>query len=260
MDPSVPEKKRTRRGFKRANAPHCKASPTGWGVRTPTAGRGPRRQYRLEPRRPVRQQPPECNLRAAFGHRRNRFHRHPTGSEHRPIHLVGTASSPGSPSPVRLANGIESMGARFSRCVNRVFGRRGAVPKERFHHVVKRTPTEVRRALAYVLLNIRKHYRQRRRRIPPVVLDGRWPATTGRPRLAKSQHRRQLIRGSRKCFGPLRWHSDPHSMNTVVGCRPRALPGRKQPQRLIVGDSPCSLGSLNAPDVDTLSCIPACRW
>ena len=35
-----------------------------------------------------------------------------------------------------------------------------------------RTPTEVRRALAYVLLNVRKHYRQRRKRIPPVVLDG----------------------------------------------------------------------------------------
>ena len=43
---------------------------------------------------------------------------------------------------------------------------------DRFHHVVKRTPTEVRRALAYVLLNARKHFRQRRRREPPVVLDG----------------------------------------------------------------------------------------
>ena len=39
-------------------------------------------------------------------------------------------------------------------------------------HVLKRTPTEVRRALAYVLLNARKHYRQRRRRTPSVVLDG----------------------------------------------------------------------------------------
>ncbi|MCY3623843.1 MAG: hypothetical protein OXH68_19305, partial [Gammaproteobacteria bacterium] len=31
---------------------------------------------------------------------------------------------------------------------------------------------EVRNALAYVLLNARKHYRQRRGRKPPVVLDG----------------------------------------------------------------------------------------
>ena len=30
----------------------------------------------------------------------------------------------------------------------------------------------MRRALAYVLLNVRKHYFERRRRKPPVVLDG----------------------------------------------------------------------------------------
>ena len=73
---------------------------------------------------------------------------------------------------VCLANGMKSLGARFARCVNRVFGRAGRVLADRFHHVVKRTPTEVRRALAYVLLNVRKHFRERRRRVPPVVLDG----------------------------------------------------------------------------------------
>ena len=72
----------------------------------------------------------------------------------------------------RLANGMKSLAARFARCVNRVFSRRGKVLADRFHHVLKRTPTEVRRALAYVLLNARKHYCQRRRRMPPVVLDG----------------------------------------------------------------------------------------
>ena len=78
----------------------------------------------------------------------------------------------------KLANGMKSLGARFARCVNRVFGRRGRVLATRFHHVVKRTPTEVRNALAYVLLNARKHYRERRGRRPPVALDaassGRW--------------------------------------------------------------------------------------
>ena len=73
---------------------------------------------------------------------------------------------------VCLANGMKSLGARFARCVNRVFGRTGRVLADRFHHAVKRTPTEVRRALAYVLLNARKHFRQRRRQVPPVVLDG----------------------------------------------------------------------------------------
>ena len=53
-----------------------------------------------------------------------------------------------------------------------MFSRSGKVLADRFHHVLKRTPTEVRRALAYVLLNARKHCRQRRRRVPPVVLDG----------------------------------------------------------------------------------------
>ena len=73
---------------------------------------------------------------------------------------------------VCLANGMKSLAARFARCVNRVFGRVGRVLADRFHHVVKRTPTEVRRAVAYVLLSARKHFRQRRRRVPPVVLDG----------------------------------------------------------------------------------------
>ena len=71
-----------------------------------------------------------------------------------------------------LANGMKSLGARFARCVNRVCGRAGRVLATRFHHVLKRTPTEVRNALAYVLLNARKHYRQLRGRKPPVVLDG----------------------------------------------------------------------------------------
>lgn len=56
--------------------------------------------------------------------------------------------------------------------MNRVFRRMGRVFANRFHHAVKRTPTELRPALAYVLLNARKHFRQRQRRVPPVVLDG----------------------------------------------------------------------------------------
>ena len=58
----------------------------------------------------------------------------------------------------RLANGMKSLAARFARCVNRVFGRNDKVLADRFHHMLKRTPTEVRRALAYVLLNARQRY------------------------------------------------------------------------------------------------------
>jgi REP element-mobilizing transposase RayT len=61
-----------------------------------------------------------------------------------------------------LANGMKSIGARLARAVNRVLGRSGPVLDGRYHHRVLRTPREVRRALAYVLLNARRHLRKRR--------------------------------------------------------------------------------------------------
>ena len=51
------------------------------------------------------------------------------------VHLIVEAAG-----KTKLANGMKSVGARFARCVNRTFGRRGAVLKERFHHMVKRSP------------------------------------------------------------------------------------------------------------------------
>ena len=71
-----------------------------------------------------------------------------------------------------LGGAFRALRERRRLCRRLVFGRTGKVLADRFHHVLKRTPTEVHRALAYVLLNARKHYRQRRRRVPPVVLDG----------------------------------------------------------------------------------------
>src|SRR5215831_5454062 len=56
-----------------------------------------------------------------------------------------------------LASGMKSIGARFARAVNRVFQRRGPVLSDRFHLHVLRTPREVRHALAYVLMNARRH-------------------------------------------------------------------------------------------------------
>jgi hypothetical protein len=48
----------------------------------------------------------------------------------------------------------------------------------RYHLRILRTPSEVRRALAYVLLNARKHWRERHGASPPERLDaassGRW--------------------------------------------------------------------------------------
>ena len=56
-----------------------------------------------------------------------------------------------------LARGMMSIGARLARAVNRVGQRSGPVLDGRYHHRSLRSPREVRRALAYVLLNARRH-------------------------------------------------------------------------------------------------------
>jgi REP element-mobilizing transposase RayT len=71
-----------------------------------------------------------------------------------------------------LACGMKSLAARFARCVNRAFRRRGPVLDGRFHAVILKTPTQVRNALRYVLLNARKHG-TRLRGIDPAS-SGRW--------------------------------------------------------------------------------------
>ena len=77
-----------------------------------------------------------------------------------------------------LGRGMKAIGARVARAVHRAFGRTGGVLFGRYHLRILRTPREVRNAPAYVLLNARKHWTQRRGEAPPVVLDeassGRW--------------------------------------------------------------------------------------
>jgi len=72
-----------------------------------------------------------------------------------------------------LACGMKSIAARLARAVNRVSGRSGAVLDGRYHHRSLRSPREVRRALAYVLLNARRHLAKRRNATRAAVrLDG----------------------------------------------------------------------------------------
>jgi REP element-mobilizing transposase RayT len=102
------------------------------------------------------------------------------------VHLVVEAAGKEA-----LGRGMKSVGIRLARTVNRVFGRVGPVLFGRYHLRVLRTPREVRSALAYVLLNARKHWRQRNGAAPPVVLDvassGAWfdgwkrPPPSGEP-------------------------------------------------------------------------------
>jgi REP element-mobilizing transposase RayT len=76
--------------------------------------------------------------------------------------------------PKALGRGMKALGARLARAVNRAFRREGPVLADRYHLRVLRTPREVRSALAYVLLNARRHAKR---------ASGVWrcdPASSGR--------------------------------------------------------------------------------
>ena len=89
------------------------------------------------------------------------------------VHMIVEASGKRA-----LASGMKSIGSRLARAVNRVFERSGPVVGGRYHLRLLRSPREVRNALAYVLLNVRKHWMQSRGTAPPVRIDeassGRW--------------------------------------------------------------------------------------
>ncbi|MEM7310153.1 MAG: transposase [Planctomycetota bacterium] len=68
------------------------------------------------------------------------------------IHLIAEGHS-----RLRLARGMQGLGVRIAKRLNRLWKRRGRVFRHRYHDRILRTPTEVRRTLLYVLQNARKH-------------------------------------------------------------------------------------------------------
>ena len=56
-----------------------------------------------------------------------------------------------------LSKGMNGLGTRIARRLNRVMQRRGKVLDDRYHGHILRTPTEVRRARDYLLQNAQKH-------------------------------------------------------------------------------------------------------
>ena len=60
-----------------------------------------------------------------------------------------------------LGRGMMSIAARFARAVNRALGRTGKVLADRYHLRALKAPRQVRNALAYVLLNARRHAAKR---------------------------------------------------------------------------------------------------
>jgi len=70
-----------------------------------------------------------------------------------------------------LGRGMKSIGARIARAIQRVFELSGRILSGAYHAHILRCPSEVRKALAYVLLNVRKHFKQVKGTPPPVRLD-----------------------------------------------------------------------------------------
>ena len=56
-----------------------------------------------------------------------------------------------------LARGMNGLGVRVARGLNKALGRHGKVLDERYHGHILRTPTEVRRARAYLTGNAERH-------------------------------------------------------------------------------------------------------
>lgn len=75
------------------------------------------------------------------------------------VHLIVEADDAAA-----FTRGVQGLAVRCARAINQPLGRRGTVWKERYHAHALGTPREVRRGLAYVLLNFRKHLRA-----PPAV-------------------------------------------------------------------------------------------
>jgi putative transposase len=71
----------------------------------------------------------------------------------------------------QLARGMQALSIRLAKRLNRLFERWGRVFADRFHLRPLRTPREVRRALAYVLNNYRRHADSSGPHLPLSFLD-----------------------------------------------------------------------------------------
>jgi len=94
-------------------------------------------------------------LAAAFArtsNRRFRLTQFSVQTDH--LHLIVEAASREA-----LIRGLQGLAGRTARAANRAWKRTGKVWRGRYHPRALTTPSEVRNALVYVLLNFRKHLR-----------------------------------------------------------------------------------------------------
>jgi REP element-mobilizing transposase RayT len=106
------------------------------------------------------------------------------------LHLVAEADDERC-----LARGLQGLTIRLAKRLNRAAGRRGRFFADRYHAHILRTPTEVHRALSYVLLNLRKHEAELHPQAPPSrgldpFSSGAWFAGWHSPPRGLLRHRR----------------------------------------------------------------------
>ena len=70
-----------------------------------------------------------------------------------------------------LTRGMQGLGVRIARALNRVLGRSGKVFADRYHAHVLRSPREVKNAVAYVVGNAIVHASRRGERVHPDAID-----------------------------------------------------------------------------------------
>jgi REP element-mobilizing transposase RayT len=91
----------------------------------------------------------------ALGPRRGHFRLVEFSVQRDHLHLLVEAGD-----EIALARGLQGLGIRIARRLNKHLGRRGRLLRDRYHARILRKPREVRHCLVYVLNNRRKHMRQ----------------------------------------------------------------------------------------------------
>jgi putative transposase len=70
-----------------------------------------------------------------------------------------------------LSRGLQGLGIRIAKALNKLWQRRGRVFADRYHDHILRTPREVKNALCYVLTNGKKHAAEGREVKVPAAID-----------------------------------------------------------------------------------------
>ena len=126
------------------------------------------------------------------------------------VHLIVEASDQDA-----LGRGMMSISSRISYAIRRVFKLVGRVMGDPYHAHLLKTPREAYRAIVYVLMNIRKHWSQKKGRPPHTVQidmasSARWfegftrllPADRTGPREI-AEPRSWLLQTGWKHYGPI---------------------------------------------------------